>query len=221
MRTVCVPSTTLSSTARTTKVAEVSPAAITMLEGTVASLTSLDAMLMVMADAVDVLRVTTAVAPEPALSLKLRGRIDSDKFAALGVEVGRGVAVATGVAVGMDVAVGVGRVVAVGVGVGVTTSSSVTMIRAVPDVKLEAPAVIVTDCEPSTSSSFTALTENVALFCPASIVTLAGTVASLVSLENNVTTTNEVVEPARVTVPIAAGLSELSENEVGRTATVN
>ena len=78
-----------------------------------------------------------------------------------------------------------------------------------------------TVCVPSTTASSTAATAKVAELWPAAIVTVVGTVASVVSLLARLTVTAEVVGPCRVTVPVAALAPAFSAKLAGLIATVN
>ena len=79
-------------------------------------------------------------------------------------------------------------------------SESETLVTSEPLLKPDADAVIVTGCDPSTVPSATPEMLNVAVACPAGIVTLAGTVASVVSELASCTTSGEVVGVLRRTV---------------------
>ena len=70
-------------------------------------------------------------------------------------------------------------------------------------------------------TSSTALILKVAEACPAAIVTVWGTVASVVSLEVRLTTKGVSVTTSRVTVPVAALFPAFSEMILGLKVTVN
>ena len=89
--------------------------------------------------------------------------------------------------------------------------SSCTVTSKVPAVEEGALALRVTTLLPSGIVSFTAVMSKVAEAEPIGIVTEAGTVASVMSLEERVTTNSLVVAPVRVTVPTEAGFAALSE----------
>ena len=73
---------------------------------------------------------------------------------------------------------------------------------------------------PSNTASSTAATAKVAEAWPAAIVTVAGTVPSVVSLLARLTVTAEVVGPVRVTVPVAAPAPPFSATLAGLIVTV-
>ena len=87
---------------------------------------------------------------------------------------------------------------------------------AVPAVATGAKAVMVGALSPSGKLSSTAVTLKSADVWFARIVTVAGTVTSVVSLEERFTTRSLAVATARVTVPVEAGLAALSEKEAPR-----
>ena len=84
-----------------------------------------------------------------------------------------------------------------------------------PGVAPVAVAVIVAVLLPSGKLSFTAVMSKLTEAWPSGIVTEAGTVASVVSLEDSVTSSDPVVEPERVTEPTEAGFEALSEKVEG------
>src|SRR4051812_38088417 len=96
-------------------------------------------------------------------------------------------------------------------------SLSVTLTAAVA-VKPDADAVIVADWVPSGTVASTAATAKVTADCPAGMVTVAGTDASVVSLLESVTTSGwPSGELRRVTVPVAADAPAFSANVAGDT----
>ena len=98
-----------------------------------------------------------------------------------------------------------------------TSPSSCTVISNVGVLASVALAVMVTVLLPSGKLSSTALTSKFALVWFAGIVTVAGTVASVMSLELRFTTRSLAPLVARPTVPVAGGLVELSEKDDGVT----
>ena len=100
-----------------------------------------------------------------------------------------------------------------------TSPSSFTVTTVVPAVAPTAEAVMVEVLLPSGKLSLTAVTSKDAEADPFGMVTDAGTVASVASLEERLTTKALVVAPVRVTVPAAAGLLALSEKVEGVTTT--
>ena len=101
------------------------------------------------------------------------------------------------------------------------TSSSVTSSESVPLASPLAAAVIVTVCVPSTSLSSSAVMSNVALFWPSRMVTVAGTVTSVVSLLVRLTDRSPEVEPVRVTVAVVAAAPAVSATELSAIESVS
>ncbi len=104
---------------------------------------------------------------------------------------------------------------------GKMSPSSFTVISRVAKVAPDAEAVISKVLFPSGKISSTAVMAKFADAWPDGIVTVAGTVASVVSVEFSVTSRAPVVAPERVTVPVEAGLEALSENDAGDAPTVS
>ena len=76
--------------------------------------------------------------------------------------------------------------------------------------KPAAPALIVTGWAPSLTPSLTPLTLKVAVCWPAPIVTVAGTTASVVSLDDRVTVSAAFVSVLRRTVTVADPVSAMT-----------
>jgi len=93
------------------------------------------------------------------------------------------------------------------------SASSCTVRSRVPGMAPEALAVIVAVLFPSGKVSSTAVMLKVTKVWFAGIVTVAGTVASVVSLELRLTTRSLVPLVARVTVPMETGFAALSEKD--------
>ena len=82
-------------------------------------------------------------------------------------------------------------------------------------------AVIVTSCVPSTSPSSTASIEKVTDASPAGIVTESGTVASVVSSLDRLTTSSFAVSVLRVTVAVVAPAPAASETDAAAIRSVS
>ena len=83
-----------------------------------------------------------------------------------------------------------------------SVSLSSTLMAAVASVQFARCAVIVATCVPSISVSSTGVIRNVALVCPERIVTVAGTVAAVMSLLLRVTMRSPTGADDTVTVPV-------------------
>ncbi len=103
----------------------------------------------------------------------------------------------------------------------VAASLSVTCSVSLPLLNPVAEAVIVTVCVPSTIASSTAAKVTVTEDCPAGIVTVAGTVASVVSLLDRFTVRAAVVFVLRLIVTVVAAEPAFSATEAAATLTVS